>query len=97
MSRDDTTDNCNSPSESYKCSIFGCDHSSLDRRCKTFRTVKREAANHAVELITNSKLTQKKKTKPVTQTTKINHRHVPTQMQLETTAKTSPPQTKRNF
>ena len=52
---------CNSRSKSYKCSICGCDHSSLDRRCKTYRTVKREAANHAVELITNSKTNAKKK------------------------------------
>ena len=52
---------CDCQESGLKCSLCGCNHSSLDRRCKKYRAAKREAANSAVEKITKIKTDINKK------------------------------------
>ena len=59
MNTEHSTEDCDKQKVNHKCSI--CDHSSLDRRCKAYRSAKREAANLAFETITKSKTNAKKK------------------------------------
>ena len=61
MNTEHSTEDCNNQKVNHKCSICGCNHSSLDRRCKAYRSAKREAANLAFETITKSKTNAKKK------------------------------------
>ena len=61
MRSDHITTECDQDPNGLKCAICGCNHSSLDRRCKVYIKTRRDAANLAVEKITNSRTNANKK------------------------------------
>ena len=61
MRSDHITTDCDLDPNDLKCAICGCYHSSLERRFKVYRKTRRDAANLAVEKITNSRTNANKK------------------------------------